>query len=194
MFFLLAIQDGYTMYRKYSGARKYFKAPTTSLHCSGMDCIRLGQLVLHNGRHAKTGEQIVEKAYIDACKSATLQCLNPSYSNMFWLNGKGKHINPTNIFSDVDPPVVCEDLVPTAPQDMISFMGYNTQRIYVVPSLNLVVVRLGDEDSDGATAAKSPFDNRLWAMLTELLHKMQSRMKDQNKDALNKQATMANKL
>ena len=41
-----AIKDGYSMYRKHSGARKYFKTPTTSLHCSGMDCIRLGQLIL----------------------------------------------------------------------------------------------------------------------------------------------------
>ena len=194
MFLLLAIKDGYSMYRKYSGARKYFKTPTTSLHCSGMDCIRLGQLILHNGRHPTTNEQIVEKAYIDTCKSATLQRLNPSYSNMFWLNGKGKHINPTTIFSRVDPPVIHEDLVPTAPQDMISFMGYNTQRIYVVPSLNIVVVRLGDEDSDGATAAKSPFDNRLWEMLMELFHKMQAGRKQSRGRSLTIQATMANKL
>ena len=113
---------------------------------------------------------------------------------MFWLNGKGKHINPTTIFSRVDPPVIHEDLVPTAPQDMISFMGYNTQRIYVVPSLNIVVVRLGDEDSDGATAAKSPFDNRLWEMLMELFHKMQAGMKHPRCHSLRIQATMANKL
>ena len=77
---------------------------------------------------------------------------------------------------------------------MISFMGYNTQRIYVVPSLNIVVVRLGDEDSDGATAAKSPFDNRLWEMLMELFHKMQACMKHPRCHSLRLQATMANKL
>ena len=102
---------------------------------------------------------MINVEYINSCKHATTQNLNPSYSNMFWLNGKGKHINPTSIFSEIDPPVIHEDLIPGAPSDLIAFMGYNTQRIYVVPSLNLVVVRQSGEDSEGATAAKSSLAN-----------------------------------
>ncbi len=179
MFTLLTIYEGYTTYRKYSDARKYFLKPTTSLHCSGMDCIRLGQLILNNGINIDTKEQIIDREYINSCKHATTQDLNPSYSNMFWLNGKGKHINPISIFSTIDPEVIYEDLIPSAPSDLICFMGYNTQRIYVCPSLNIVVVRQGDEESEGATAAKSEFDEQLWNALMALFNKMNKNLQRQ---------------
>ena len=174
MFAMLTIYEAYTTYRKYYNAREYFKEPTTSLHCSGIDCIKLGQLVLNNGLNVDTNEQIIDKKYLDSCKNSN-QCINPSYSNMFWLNGKGMHINPTSIFSTVDPPIIHEDFITSAPDDLIAFMGYNTQRIYVVPSLNLVVVRQSGEDSDGATAAKSEFDEQLWVLLMQLFDKIKKK-------------------
>ena len=98
---------------------------------------------------------------------------------MFWLNGKGKHSNPISIFSTIDPEVIYEDLIPSAPSDLICFMGYNTQRIYVCPSLNIVVVRQGDEESEGATAAKSEFDEQLWNALMALFNKMNKNLQRQ---------------
>eukprot|EP00943_MAST-04B_sp_MAST-4B-sp1_P002810 g2810.t1 len=185
MFAVLTIYEAYTTYRKYYNAREYFKEPTTSLHCSGIDCIKLGQLVLNNGLNVDTNEQIIDKKYLDSCKNSN-QYINPSYSNMFWLNGKGVHINPTSIFSTVDPPIIHEDLIPSAPDDLIAFMGYNTQRIYVVPSLNLVVVRQSGEDSEGATAAKSEFDEQLWVLLMQLFDKIKNK-KMMNSDNGNNQ-------
>lgn len=35
------------------------------------------------------------------------------------------------------------DLWPDVPKDAFAFMGYATNRCYVVPSLDLIVVRLG---------------------------------------------------
>ena len=65
-------------------------------------------------------------------------------------------------------------------------MGYNTQRIYVVPSLNLVVVRQSGEDSEGATAAKSEFDEQLWVLLMQLFDKIKNK-KMMNSDNGNNQ-------
>jgi hypothetical protein len=55
-------------------------------------------------------------------------------------------------------------LVPAAPPDLVAAMGANDNRIYVVPSLGLVVVRQGRAALE-RTAARSPFDNELWQRL-----------------------------
>jgi hypothetical protein len=47
---------------------------------------------------------------------------------------------------------------------MISAMGRGDKKIYVVPSLNLVVVRHG-EDAGEPTFGPSSFDNDLWKKL-----------------------------
>lgn len=55
-------------------------------------------------------------------------------------------------------------LTPTAPADMYMALGKDDKKIYVVPSLNVVVIRLGD-DAGGSTAGPSSFDTELWAKL-----------------------------
>jgi len=50
--------------------------------------------------------------------------LNPSYGYTFWVNTDGA-------------------LWPTVPRDAFAFRGFTVSRCYVVPSLDLVVVRLG---------------------------------------------------
>ncbi|MCI0541157.1 MAG: beta-lactamase family protein [Verrucomicrobiales bacterium] len=55
--------------------------------------------------------------------------------------------------------------VPPAPRDLFFAMGHGTRRIYVVPSLRLVVVRLGD------TSASRTFDRELWRLLMASVHK-----------------------
>ena len=52
------------------------------------------------------------------------QELNRSYGFTFWVNTDGTHW-------------------PAAPKDAFAFQGYGSNRCYVVPSLDLVVVRLG---------------------------------------------------
>lgn len=45
-------------------------------------------------------------------------------------------------------------LIPNAPTDMYSALGKNDQKIYVVPSQNLVVIRMGN--AAGGTTLTPP--------------------------------------
>jgi len=56
-------------------------------------------------------------------------------------------------------------LVPAAPPDLVAAMGALDQRIYVVPSKRLVVVRQGRAATDDRGEALSSFDNELWKRL-----------------------------
>ena len=93
----------------------------SGLHFTARDFARLGYLLLHDG--SWKGKQIVPKWWIELATKSS-QSLNPSYGYTFWVNTDGK-------------------LWPGVPKDAFAFMGYATNRCYVVPSLDLVVVRLG---------------------------------------------------
>ena len=49
--------------------------------------------------------------------------------------------------------------IPKAPSDLVAAFGAADRRLYVVPSMELVVTRLGDHS--GSTS----FDNEFWASL-----------------------------
>lgn len=74
------------------------------------------------------------------------QQMNPSYGYLWWLNGS----NPEN--SDA------RRRIAAAPADLISANGALVRRLYVVPSLGVVVTRLGDNPGRG-------FDNEFWDRL-----------------------------
>jgi hypothetical protein len=58
-------------------------------------------------------------------------------------------------------------LIPSAPSDMFCALGKNDQKIYVVPSLKMVVIRMGNT-ADNANLALSDFDNVLWQKINAL--------------------------
>ncbi len=61
-------------------------------------------------------------------------------------------------------------LVPNAPLDMVAAMGANDQRIYVIPSKKMVVVRMGEaSDPSNPNFAVSGFDSELWAKINALV-------------------------
>jgi CubicO group peptidase (beta-lactamase class C family) len=91
----------------------------------------------------------------------TSQNFNKSYGYLWWLNGKGSFMSPGTQF------VFNTNLVNTAPADMFAAMGKNDQRIYIVPSQKLVVVRIGNA-ADGSVSAISAFDEELWANIQNL--------------------------
>ena len=67
--------------------------------------------------------QIVPKWWVDLATRSS-QELARSYGYGFWVNTDGS-------------------LWPGVPKDAFAFMGYATNRCYVIPSLDLVVVRVG---------------------------------------------------
>jgi CubicO group peptidase (beta-lactamase class C family) len=123
------------------------------------DMARFGLLVLNKGIW-QNDTIFKDKAYFDAMSQSS-QTLNKSYGYLWWLNGKGQIVYPGLAAS------FNKDLVPDAPKDMFAALGKNDQKLYVIPSQNMIVVRMGDA-ADGPVPALSQFDNDLWKWINRL--------------------------
>jgi CubicO group peptidase (beta-lactamase class C family) len=123
---------------------------------------RFGLLALNKGKWNAT--QVVNEAFFTESTS-TSNTINPSYGYLWWLNGKSKFMIPNS--QTVFPGA----LVPDAPADMYAAMGARDQRIYVVPSKKMVVIRMGATANPGnANFAVSGFDNELWGKINALIN------------------------
>ncbi|MEO6036777.1 MAG: serine hydrolase, partial [Saprospiraceae bacterium] len=93
------------------------------------------------------------------------QALNKSYGYLWWLNGQPSFMLPGLQV------VIPGKLIPNAPDDMISALGKNDQKIHVVPSKGWVVVRQGNSagyTNQGGAQVPIAFDNALWDYLNKL--------------------------
>ena len=122
---------------------------------SARDMSRFGLMILAGG--AWEGQQLMDDQGYFADMLESSQQLNPSYGYLWWLNGKDGWVLP-------DDTPGSGFLIPNAPADMAAALGYADKKIYVIPSLHLVVVRHGDA-ADSSQPALSDFDNILWGML-----------------------------
>jgi CubicO group peptidase (beta-lactamase class C family) len=120
---------------------------------------RFGLLLLNQGIWDKT-PVLSDKEYFDDMTN-TSQALNQSYGYLTWLNGKGSYMVPGYQI------IIPFDLTPNAPGDMFAAMGKNGQIINVVPSEELVVVRMGDTP-DG-TFVPMTFQNNIWKYLSAVV-------------------------
>ncbi len=95
--------------------------------------------------------------------TTTSQTMNKAYGYLWWLNGKDNYRSPglTSEFQG--------KLISNAPNDLIAGLGKNDQKLYIVPSQNLVIVRMG-EDAGEALLGPSSFDNDLWEKLNDLMN------------------------
>ncbi|MCB0506784.1 MAG: serine hydrolase [Chitinophagales bacterium] len=100
-----------------------------------------------------------DTSYFNAMTN-TSQNLNKSYGYLWWLNGKSSYMLPTVQF------IFPSMLIPTGPPDMFVAMGKGHQRIYVVPSQKMVVVRVGETPDN--SLAWSPFDTIVWKYISKL--------------------------
>jgi len=107
-------------------------------------------------------EQIIPVNYLDVAVN-TSQSINQAYGYMWWLNGKSTYHLPQSQFEFPG------ELIPNAPSDMYAALGKNDQKIYVVPSQDLVVIRMGDA-AEGENFTLSSFDNELWAKINALIN------------------------
>ena len=123
------------------------------------DMARFGLLNLNKGIW-NTDTLMKDTAYYRAMTN-TSQNLNLAYGYLWWLNGKASLMTPG--FQFVFPGT----LMSNAPNDMFAALGKNDQKIYVVPSTNMVVVRQGNT-AGGFNLAASAFDNVLWDYINKL--------------------------
>jgi len=104
------------------------------------------------------GQSILNDAAFVTASTTSSQTLNNSYGYLWWLNGKSSFMVPT--LQTIYPGA----LTPNAPADMVAAMGRNGQLINIVPSKNLVIIRMGDAP-DGA-ALPMTFQNEIWKRLS----------------------------
>lgn len=124
------------------------------------DMARFGLLILRNGKW--NDEEIIPQNYYNEMVNSS-QNTNPSYGYLWWLNGKDKYMLPQS------QEVHFSNLIPNAPDDLIAALGANDQKIYVIPSKNMVVVRCGEDANTGELTA-SNFDNVLWEKLSNVIY------------------------
>jgi CubicO group peptidase (beta-lactamase class C family) len=97
---------------------------------------RFGSLILNKGDW--NGNSVLsDKDFLNKSIN-TSQDLNLSYGYLWWLNGKESSMLPGSQI------VFNRHLFTNAPQDMYSALGKNGQVLNIVPSQNLVMVRMGN--------------------------------------------------
>ena len=101
------------------------------------DWAKFGLLYLHNGNW--NGEQLFSKDWVDYIKTPTKDS-EGKYGAHFWLNAGGR-------FPDV-------------PKEVYSVNGFQGQRVFIIPSKDLVVVRTGLEEQT---------DEQFNTLLTEIM-------------------------
>lgn len=129
-------------------------------HSNTRSMARFGLLALNNGNW--NNEPIINEAYFKESTTSS-QNINPSYGYLWWLNGKSKYMIPS------EQTVFNGSLVKNAPYDMYAAMGAKDQRIYVIPSKKMVVVRMGEvANPANPTFGLSAFDEELWTKISAL--------------------------
>jgi len=140
----------------------WYKVPNANniLYSNARSMARFGLLMLAKG---KWDNQVIlsDTNYFNA-QVNTSQNYNLSYGYLTWLNGKASEMLPG--FQTVAP----TDVIPNGPNDMFMALGKNDQKVYVVPSQNLVVIRMGNSVG-GVSLAQSDFDNTLWGKLKSII-------------------------
>ena len=84
------------------------------------DWAKFGLLYLNRGNW--NGEQIIDSTWVDYVSTPT-NTSNGRYGAQFWLNAGGHY--------------------PDAPRDLFSANGYQGQYVFIIPSKDLVIVRMG---------------------------------------------------
>ncbi|MDO6517889.1 serine hydrolase domain-containing protein [Zobellia uliginosa] len=84
------------------------------------DWAKFGLLYLNKGNW--NGERLFDSSWVDYVSEPTLHS-DGTYGGHFWLNANGKY--------------------PDVPRDLYSANGYQGQRVFIIPSKDLVVVRTG---------------------------------------------------
>jgi CubicO group peptidase (beta-lactamase class C family) len=120
---------------------------------------RYGILILNRGNW--NGNQIMQdSSYFNAMVN-TSQDLNQSYGYLWWLNGKESFMAPQLQM------VFQGSLTPNAPEDMIAAMGLNGQILQIIPSQNLIIVRMGNAPEVNGFASLE-FSRQMWEYINGL--------------------------
>lgn len=119
---------------------------------------RFGLLMLNKGKWENT--TILNETFFNEATN-TSQNINLGYGYLWWLNGKSSYHLPQSQLQ------LNGSIIPSGPNDMFMALGKNDQKIYVIPSKKMVVIRMGDA-ADNVNLALSDFDDVLWQKINAL--------------------------
>lgn len=127
----------------------------TGLVTTPRDIATMGQIVLDGGRKPN-GTRIISEEQLNALFVRTKT--NPAYGHLWWLNGSDETAN-------VGPgaPRKSGQLIPSAPRDTIAALGAMDRKLFIVPSMKLLVIRTGQGAPD------RDFNEKLWQLLTKAM-------------------------
>ena len=137
----------------------WFQVDNNSVYYStSRSMARFGLLIANKGKWENT--QVLNENYWSAATN-TSQNINLGYGYLWWLNGKSSYHLPQSQLQ------IPGSIIPSAPNDMYMALGKNDQKIYIIPSKKMVVIRMGDA-ADGSNFALSDFDDALWQKIKAL--------------------------
>jgi CubicO group peptidase (beta-lactamase class C family) len=134
------------------------------------DWARLGHLVLRRGRWGRG--QLISRKYVRQMLRPSRR--NNAYGFLTWLNGRGRWVLPAVSGTDEGTGRV----VPAAPWDLVFFAGLMEQRIYVIPSRDMVIVRLGVNGSREGDTRVSLWAGRGGELDHELMRRFMGAVED----------------
>lgn len=141
---------------------------------------RFGLLMESNG--SWNGETVMtDSEYFNNMINPS-QELNKSYGYLWWLNGQESYMVPQS--QVVWPGSINSE----APDDMYSAIGKNGQIINVVPSLDLVMIRMGNDPTDQGSLVPWEFNSEIWSYMNNILCTDNSL----NENSINKISTSPN--
>ena len=120
--------------------------PASGFELTVQEWARLGELIVGQGNFR--GHQIVPAALLH--QAFVGSGANSSYGLTFWLNRQAPHVPEIDFEKMLDLPWqrerwfnVC--ICKAAPPDMVVGLGSNRQRLFIIPSMNAVIVRQGSD-------------------------------------------------
>jgi CubicO group peptidase (beta-lactamase class C family) len=129
------------------------------------DWARLGRLMLQGG--VWRGERILSESYVDQAIHERVAD-NHAYGFLWWLNGGDWWRVP-----DVEgPDGGVGSVIPAGPPDMFLMAGLGEQRTFVIPSRDLVIVRVGERGSHDPDTRVSVWSGRPGQIDHELVRRV----------------------
>lgn len=107
----------------------------TSLFAVPRDWLRIGEMILHHGRVGD--RQVVPETWLR--EMITPSSTNPLYGYLTWIGSRYAEQRTLQAFKGF----AAMEQEPFSAQDIIYFDGLGGQRVYVIPSQDLVIVRTG---------------------------------------------------
>ncbi|AFL85001.1 penicillin-binding protein, beta-lactamase class C [Belliella baltica DSM 15883] len=120
---------------------------------------RFGLMILAKGKWG-TETILSDQEYLNQMTS-TSQSINESYGYLWWLNGKSSFMIPSLQQKFTGP------IFPNAPSDMVCGLGRDGQFVCIVPSQNLVLIRMG-LDADESLVSFT-FLDQIWGKLVPVI-------------------------